>query len=501
VSPWRFAGFAVLAAVVAAAKAGEPAFFDYGPLAEAVARRHLFSDDKTFADAIPRQAPEEILWDYRAEFESSHPSSNLRGFVALHFILPEELTGPAVPKGQSLPDHLETLWSALRRPAAPQVPGSSLIALSHPYIVPGGRFREMYYWDSYFTLLGLQAGGHRELIDDMAANFADLARRFGLIPNGNRTYYLSRSQPPFFSLMVDLVGAVSGPAAAARLHPALEIEYAYWTDRTPGTRHRVTSGSAAGLSRYYDRLETPRPESRLADETLAEQSHRPAGEVYRELRSAAESGWDFSSRWLGDGKTLATIRTTDLAPVDLNCLLWHLETALGRTAAAEARRQAILRCCWSQSDQFFCDYQITEGAPSPHLSLAGVFPLYFRLASPDQARAVAAKLRQSFLQPGGLVTTLVSTGQQWDAPNGWAPLQWMAIQGLRNYGEDALAAEIAQRWMQLNTAVYGRTGKLMEKYNVQNLELPGGGGEYPGQDGFGWTNGVLAALMHQYPRS
>lgn len=501
-SRWS-AGWARLGAALAfalTAGAAEPAFFDYGPLAEAVSHQRLFADDKTFADAVPREPPETILTAYRA----LPAGSDLRRFVEQHFIIPVE-PPPAArvsPGGldtprASLPQHLETLWDLLRREPAPQVPGSSLIALAHPYIVPGGRFRELYYWDSYFTMLGLETSGRGKLCQSLVANFADLAARFHLIPNGNRTYYLSRSQPPFLSLMVDLIQTHG--ADPAPYQTALRTEYAYWLDQTPGTRHVVRLPDGSVLQRYYDQLDSPRPEARLADETVARDAGRPAAEIYRDLRSAAESGWDFSSRWLDDGRSLSSIHTTDVVPVDLNCLLWHLESSLGLAAAADRRRAALQRYCWSESEQFFCDYRISSGQPSPRLSLAGVFPLYFRLASAAQAQAVADRLRRSFLQSGGLVTTLDTTGQQWDAPNGWAPLQYLAIVGLLNYGQRDLAREIARRWVGLNSAVYRRTGKLMEKYNVVNLQLPGGGGEYPGQDGFGWTNGVLAALLQRYP--
>ena len=132
------------------------------------------------------------------------------------------------------------------------------------------------------------------------------------------------------------------------------------------------------------------------------------------------------------------------------------------------------------------------------LPLAACFPLFFRIASEEQAQAVASTISNKFLKAGGLVTTLETTGEQWDAPNGWAPLQWMAIVGLENYGHEQLAKEIAHRWMKLNADVFRRTGKLMEKYNVVNTDLDAGGGEYAGQDGFGWTNGVFLALVRKY---
>ena len=131
-------------------------------------------------------------------------------------------------------------------------------------------------------------------------------------------------------------------------------------------------------------------------------------------------------------------------------------------------------------------------------TLAGMYPFFFHLA--DAAKAAKAKpvYEKYFLKPGGAVTTVVQTGQQWDAPNGWAPLQWISVMGWENYGYVALAKETANRWFRLNKKVFMQTGKLMEKYNVVQTDLEAGGGEYPSQDGFGWTNGVLLALIKKY---
>ncbi|HVU32823.1 MAG TPA: trehalase family glycosidase [Opitutaceae bacterium] len=146
---------------------------------------------------------------------------------------------------------------------------------------------------------------------------------------------------------------------------------------------------------------------------------------------------------------------------------------------------------------YFFDWNRTRGERSRADTLAGVLPLFVRLATPEEAAATARTIRRRFLRPGGVVTTLTVTGQQWDAPNGWAPLEWMTIRGLENYGHHALAAEIARRWLALNQAVYARTGRMMEKYDVENLHRAAGGGEYPSQDGFGWTNGVWLALSRE----
>jgi alpha,alpha-trehalase len=267
------------------------------------------------------------------------------------------------------------------------------------------------------------------------------------------------------------------------------------------------------LNRYWDDNDTPRPEAYTEDKHIASLSGRDPNEVYRHIRAAAESGWDFSSRWFADGADLATIHTTDFVPVDLNCLLQHLETVLARasrvagdaTGAAEyevkaaARKEGINRYCWSESAQWYVDYDVVRKAPSDALTLAGAAPFFFQIAPASRASSMAACVKEHFLCPGGAVTTLKRTGQQWDAPNGWAPLQWMVISGLRNYGQDALAEEVARRWIRVNVSVFRRTGKLMEKYDVMDLGKEGGGGEYPSQDGFGWTNGVTRAFLEMYP--
>jgi alpha,alpha-trehalase len=162
------------------------------------------------------------------------------------------------------------------------------------------------------------------------------------------------------------------------------------------------------------------------------------------------------------------------------------------------RKAAIQKYCWDDGQKFYVDYDIKVKKKKISLSAATVFPLFFNIANEQQAKRVAGKIQDKLLFAGGLLTTSVITGQQWDAPNGWAPLQWMAIKGLENYGYIELAQDIAERWIKLNKDVFARTGKLMEKYNVIDIKLEAGGGEYPGQDGFGWTNGVLLALIKKY---
>ena len=165
--------------------------------------------------------------------------------------------------------------------------------------------------------------------------------------------------------------------------------------------------------------------------------------------------------------------------------------------AADRRKKAINEYCWDARSHWYFDYDIQAGTFSREKTIAGMSPFFFQIAPAAHLSAIDA-LKRDFLKPGGVVTTLKTTGQQWDAPNGWAPLQWMTIKGLENYGQHDLAKDIASRWVALNTRVFHTTGKLMEKYNVVDPSLSGGGGEYPSQDGFGWTNGVLLKLMKVY---
>lgn len=484
----------------------------YGQLFIDVQMQNVLQDGKTFVDCIPKRTPELIVKDY-LQLKKEKAQVNLKDFVAENFIIPES-SNPALPvlKNKPVIDHINDLWTTLRRTPAQNTPNSSLLSLPFPYIVPGGRFREIYYWDSYFTMLGLRVSNENETIENMVKNFAYLIDKNGHIPNGNRNYYLSRSQPPFFSLMVTLLAGIKNEKVYLTYLPQLEKEYAYWMDRSAPTKHVVTMPDGSLLNRYYDQLNTPRQESYKEDVLIASQPGIKNPVLYRDIRSAAESGWDFSSRWLSDGMHLETMQTTQIVPVDLNCLLYGLELTLQKSyalkresvkekryqALAEKRKQSIQKYLWSSKQGWYTDYNSKTKQQSPIISLAGMYPLFFKIAKPEQAKMAKATLQQKFLKPGGLTTTLQNTHQQWDAPNGWAPLQWIAISGLSNYGYDDLGKDAAARWVNLNAEVYKRTGKLMEKYNVVDIHLEAGGGEYNSQDGFGWTNGVLLALIKKY---
>jgi len=313
----------------------EPPSVEFGELYQAVEMAGLFPDQKTFADAIPDKPPAQLLADY--ERQKRQPGFELKAFVSRHFALPL-LKSPGYQgrSRESVGDYIARMWNVLQRQPDEVEPYSSLLPLPRPYVVPGGRFSEIYYWDTYFTMLGLERDGRHDLALDMLENMASLIDRYGHVPNGNRSYYLSRSQPPFFSAMVELIAARDGDAVFLRFLPEMQAEYDYWMEGAktlaPGTGHRhvVRLRDGTLLNRYWDDRDAPRDESYRADVETAQQSGRVATQLYRDLRAGAETGWDFSSRWLADGKTLGTIRTTALAPVDLNALMVHLERVLAK---------------------------------------------------------------------------------------------------------------------------------------------------------------------------
>ena len=462
---------------------------DLGDLFVALHAAHLTQDGKIISDAELNEPPAAVLERYLAEREA--PEFSLAAFFEKHFVLPEPPQSgfEADPDG-TVSEHIERLWSALTRPAETRNERwSSRIPLPHPYVVPGGRFNEIYYWDSFFTMLGLRVSGKVELIRGMLDNFAHLIEEHGHIPNGNRTYFLSRSQPPFFAQMVRLLMEMEGEHVLETYRPALEREYEFWCGGTDNPR--VIEVNGVRLNRYYDNEAAPRAEMYQDDVELLERGGSDAEQLLLDIRAACESGWDFSSRWCADPLDLATLRTTDLLPVDLNCLLLDLERLLGLETGREA---AIRELFWNPTTDYFHDYDHRTGQLTERFTLAGIFPLYFRVASVDQSFGCAKTVRTHFLAEGGVQTTDTASGQQWDAPNGWAPLQYLTIEGLANYGHSEFADQIRTRWLTLNEAVFQRTGKMMEKYNVADTSLESGGGEYDNQEGFGWTNGVYLAL-------
>lgn len=505
----------------------------YGKLFIDVQMNRIFPDSKTFVDCIPLFSAAEILNKYEAE--RTKKDFDLKEFVLSNFQLPAKPKLSSITPTKDIKKHIQQLWKVLKRPAD-TVSAGSLLPLPYAYIVPGGRFREIYYWDSYFTMLGLKESKEYVTMENMVNNFAYLVNKYKHIPNGNRSYYLSRSQPPFFSCMVALLASVKGEKVYQQYQDALMAELSYWTssqaDENAVTNSirdiEVTIGKDVfSFSRYCDDRDIPRQESYYEDVLTAEDAALAFRKMVRyadsnklkhavdsikrntwhNLRSAAASGWDFSSRWLMSGDKLYNTEVLNILPVDLNCLLYHLQLSVKRSSPTHDPKELELftnetkkqfrKAFFNETLGWYCDMNI-DGTVMNNASLAGMYPLFFKLADKKDVPRIVDYLKQHFLKKGGVVTSQNNSGQQWDAPNGWAPLQWITIIGLENYGYHTLAQEIAKRWINLNKKVFLSTGRLMEKYDVIDTSKPAGGGEYPSQDGFGWTNGVLLALMNKY---
>ncbi|WP_309085886.1 alpha,alpha-trehalase TreF [Chelativorans sp.] len=476
----------------------------------------LFKRMKPFADAIPLDSPENILTQFRDD--PPRTDDQLRAFVGRWFEIPSDAL-PQVNEQELLPlrAHIETRWDQATTDARNAAANSSLIPVPGRFITSGGMWREQYYWNTYFLMIGL--GAQRiALQSEMAENIAHLIDRFGYAPNGNRTYYLSRSQPPLFYKMAGLLAPEDETEAFVKYLPQLRKEHTYWMcgegALRPGEayRHAVMMPDGSILNRYWDDRDTPRDEAYFRDLSIAAASARPERELFRDIRAGAESGWDFSSRWFADGMTMASIATTSIIPTDLNAFLYGLERAIQQGCErtgdrkggaefeerADLRRAAMNAWLWNEALGLFDDYDWMVNQKRNAVTAAAFAPLFARLATPEQATRTAHRVRASLLVTGGLTSTDRSTGEQWDAPYGFAAMQWIGVVGLREYGIEALAKEIARRWLHTVAGVYLETGRLFEKYDLVAARAGGGGG-YPVQSGQGWTASVTAALMDLYP--
>jgi len=509
-------GIAITAGAIA--KKGTSPDEEFKDLFRAVQASGVFADSKKFADLVPRKRAHAILQEYKVL--RGDPSFDLHEFVVRHFYEFSPHKAASLALNADINEHIRGLWDVLKRRNRRQ--RGSLLVLPYEYIVPGGRFNEQFYWDTYFIMLGLATDGYWVAIENMIKNYTFMIRKYGFIPTANRSYFLTRSQPPFFTQMVRLLARHHGKGVYLTHLPYILGEYRFWMKGAArlkryeyrSFRRVVQMVDGELMNRYYDDRQTPRPESLRQDlDTSRNAPDRAPEKLFLHLRAAAESGWDFSSRWFEDPHDIRTIHAADLIPVDLNCLLYLMEVTIADaykmlrqpllikrfTTLANQRKAAILKYCWDEELGVFGDYNFHRRERTGRKTIAMVFPLYVGIASREQAASVARVIEQEFLHPGGLVTTLENTGQQWDAPNGWAPLEWIAIQALNNYGYYELADEIKTRWLSRNRLVYERERKLVEKYNVTDGVGLGGGGEYILQDGFGWTNGVYRALKDNLP--
>ncbi|XP_070283061.1 trehalase isoform X2 [Myotis yumanensis] len=521
----------------------ESQIYCHGELLHQVQMAKLYQDDKQFVDMPLSSAPDQVLQHFRT-LASAHnhsvPRPQLQAFLQEHFQAAGQELQPWVPEDwkdsprflEKIADsklrlwagQLHQLWKKLGKKVRPEVLSQperfSLIYSKHPFIVPGGRFREFYYWDSYWVMEGLLLSEMAGTVRGMLQNFLDLVQAYGHVPNGARVYYLQRSQPPLLTLMMARYVAHTKDTAFLRDNiGTLALELDFWAEK------RNVSVSLGGksyvLNRYHVPYGGPRPESYSKDAELAGVVPEAREALWAELKAGAESGWDFSSRWLigsPDPNSLSSIRTSKLVPVDLNAFLCQAEglmssfhASLGNEAEATkyrnlwARRLAALEAVlWDQEQGAWFDYDLEHGKKNHEFYPTNLAPLWAGCFSdPTMADQALKYLEDSQIltYQHGVPTSLQKTGQQWDYPNAWAPLQDLVIRGLARSPSprtQEVAFQLAQNWIQTNFRVYSQTSAMYEKYDISSGGQPGGGGEYEVQEGFGWTNGVVLMLLDHY---
>ncbi|XP_018081322.1 trehalase isoform X2 [Xenopus laevis] len=424
---------------------------------------------------------------------------------------------------------IHALWKDLGRKVKKVVKDQpeqySQIYVPNAVIVPGGRFLEFYYWDSYWVINGLLLSEMNNTARGMIENFLYMVDRFGLIPNGGRVYYLRRSQPPFLTLMMDSYMTYQKDMTFLRenIH-LLEKEYDFWMNNRTVT---VTLGGKSYLlNHYHVPVGGPRPESYSDDYELAETVAPDSQQsLLAELKAAAESGWDFSSRWfsgsVGNSETdnkLNMTRTSSVVPADLNGILCRVEKTLAKfykelnmpekesrfQTALTQRLEAVQSVLWDEGLGIWLDYNMDAQRRNTHFYPSNLVPLWATCYSnPEVADRVVSYLEKSgaLSYKNGIPTSLTRSGQQWDFPNAWPPLQHMVIEGLaqaKSSRAKDTAFSLAQNWIRTNYKAYTKYKGMFEKYDVEGDGKPGGGGEYEVQVGFGWSNGVALQLLERY---
>nr|QCU55074.1 trehalase [Camellia fraterna] len=431
---------------------------------------------------------------------------------------------------------VHSLWKNLSRKVSDRVLDRpefhTLLPLAKPVMIPGSRFREVYYWDSYWVIRGLLASKMYETAKGIVTNLISLIDEFGHVLNGARAYYTNRSQPPLLSAMVyDIYTRTGDIDFARKSSPALLKEHKFWNSEIHSVRIHDAEGCNRTLSRYYAMWNKPRPESSTIDiETASKLMNDSAKQhLYRELASTAESGWDFSTRWMRNGSDLTTLATTSIIPVDLNAFILKMELDIAFLAnvtgdctisvhfqeAAQARKQAMNSVFWTAEMGQWLDYWLSNGTTcrghtweasnqNRNIFASNFVPLWIELFNSDctLVEQVMQDLRSSgLIRAVGIATSLTNSGQQWDFPNGWAPLQHMIVEGLARSGSKearSMAEDIAVRWIRINYVAYKKSGAMHEKYDVEKCGEFGGGGEYIPQTGFGWWNGVVLAFLEEF---
>ncbi|CAI5452087.1 unnamed protein product [Caenorhabditis angaria] len=520
-----------------------------GPILEAVNYHQLYNDSKTFVDMPMKQNPQDVLNAFNLKFQNSTApekinKTDLQTFIDQYFSAagteliqcvpddwkekPEKLATIKDPQLREWAYKLNGIWKQLCRKIDPSIEQHnsrySLLYVPHHFIIPGGRFREFYYWDAYWIVKGLIASEMYNTTRSMIRNLATMVNTHGFVPNGGRVYYLQRSQPPFLSAMVyELYEATNDKDFIAELLPTLKKELDFWDQNR--MINVTMDNKTYKLYQYKTASNVPRPESyRVDTENSAKFGNDTARQqqFYQDIASAAESGWDFSTRWFSDHLTISTIETTNVIPVDLNGLVcWNMDILeylyeqvgdMDNSETFRSRRadfrNSVHNVFYNKTDGTFYDYNVRSKSHNANFYTSTAVPLFTNCYNTMNTGIVQKTFDYmdrmgAFTYPSGIPTSMIQNSEeQWDFPNGWSPNNHMIIEGLRKSANPEMqdqGFEIASKWVLGNFKVFYETGHMWEKYNViGSYPQPGSGGEYDVQDGFGWTNGAILDLLLTY---
>ncbi|KAF4530533.1 hypothetical protein B566_EDAN016032 [Ephemera danica] len=523
----------------------------YGRLLHTVQMNSPYNDSKTFVDMKMKWSEERTLqlFDEMMNETNNKPTkqdievfleanfdnagSEFEAWVPQDWIEnPKFLSQIQDPTFKQWGSDLNKLWKELGRQVKKDVHDHqeqySLIYVPNPVIVPGGRFREFYYWDSYWIVKGLLHSQMYTTVKGMLENFLSIVDTYGFIPNGGRIYYERRSQPPLLIPMMQAYHQATNDTEFIRKNIAtLEREFDFWVQN-----HTVIVdkyGKKFKLARYGDYSKGPRPESYSEDYETAHhvfQKYMDLENYYSELKAAAESGWDFSSRWFILNGTnqgnITNLKTRYIIPVDLNAILYGNAKILGdfyhilndhnKTGEykeiAHEWMTAVTEVLWHEEVGAWLDYDILNERKRDYFHPSNIAPLWTGCYPTNNEQIVNSVMKylqntQIMNNYGGIPTTLQHSGEQWDYPNAWPPLQHIMIMGLDSTGDayaQDLAYEMAERWVRANYIGYENEDPhaMFEKYDATIPGGYGGGGEYALQVGFGWTNGVIMDLLAKY---
>lgn len=515
-----------------------------GNLLHTIQTMKPFKDSKHFVDMMMRYDEKEIHHNFKVFYKNTNNITNheVKEFVKKNFVMEDELEiwhegdytdHPGlldrinVRKYRQFVRSLLPIWIVLGRRIKKHILEEnsrySIIPVPNGFVIPGGRFKEFYYWDSYWIIVGLLLSDMVKTVKGMLENFLWLVNKYGFVPNGGRIYYLNRSQPPLLLMMINEYYKVTKDTAWLKKNlPIMEKELQFWLNKRTLTFH--FNGTNFTMARYNVDSSTPRPESYFEDfhTCSAFKNLRVVEKCYRELKSGAESGWDFSSRWMTNRRSLAELVVSRIIPVDLNSFLIESFRIISEfykivedndkqkhwLSVFLSWRKNMHDLLYHKKDGIWYDFNTATLTHTRNFYPSNFAPLWVDLfperevSKPLGYKALKHLLKQNLLMfEGGIPTSLLETGEQWDLPNAWPPLQSIIILGLHRSGDSLArwyARRLAQRWIDVNWAIYDNSMVMYEKYNAEFPGEAGGGGEYDVQSGFGWSNGVIFELIEEF---